>query len=534
MAKLNHHQLISKYKKAASGNRLTEAIRLLNELVIKEPLNLDWVKLRAECHLRLEHYSEALIDYAKVIEKQPENEDCLVNFGAVLIRCNRYEHAREILEYTIELNPSNIGPYINLSQVYDQLNLPKEQLNVAMKAVQLNPLNAMAYNNLGSVFSALDMKIEAREAYLTAIALDNNLIMAKFNIALINMELGLIEDALLAFEQLLESPKPTQNEKDFIRFNASIAYLKSGQLEKGWLNYEYGFGLTISHKAQRGSGKFPEPKWRGENLSGGSLFVLREQGVGDEILFSNCFVDLEELEGKVVVQCDPRLVKIFQRTYPSIVFIPDEQKHVAFDSLTKYTYISAMGSLPGHFRKTIDDFNRPIKLLQPLPDLVFEFKKRLSPYADKKLIGLAWRTGLLLASRSGDATALSDWGTLLRKPDLQFVSLMWGDGEAEIQEAESKFGIKILRWSDLDLKDDFESVLGLMQNLDAVISVSSTPYALSSFSGVKTFLLTPDLWQLLGQKDYHPWSSFITPIVIERNAHLLSKLETLEKMLDSL
>jgi ADP-heptose:LPS heptosyltransferase len=141
---------------------------------------------------------------------------------------------------------------------------------------------------------------------------------------------------------------------------------------------------------------------------------------------------------------------------------------------------------------------------------------------------------LLLANRTGDATALTDWEPLLCKPNLQFVNLMWGDGEAEIQKAENKFGIKILRWNDLDLKNDFESILALMQNLDAVVSVSSTPYALSSFSGIKTFLLTPNLWQLLGQKETHPWNKFITPIVIENNKHLLSKLNMLEAMLEAL
>jgi len=534
MAKLNYHQLVSSYKKAASAGRFLDAIRFLNALVTKAPLNLDWIRLRAECHLKLENYPEALVDLAKVVEKQPENEDCLVNFGATLIRCNRYDHAREILEYVIELNPQSIGPYINLSQVYGHLDLPQEQLHVAMKAVQINPLNAMAYNNLGSVLSALEMKSEAREALLTAVALDGNLTTAKLNIALINMELGFVAEAIADFEQLLESPIPTQNEKDIIRFNSSFAYLKSGQLEKGWLNYEYGFGLVISHKSQRGNGKFPEPKWRGESLSGGSLFVLREQGLGDEILFSNCFNDLEELDGKVTIQCDPRLVPIFQRTYPNINFIDDEQKPVTPDLLTGYSYITAMGSLPGQFRKKLDDFNRPIKLLQPLPELVLKFKERLAQYSNKKLIGLAWRTGLMLTSRVGDATVLTDWGPLLSREDLQFVSLMWGDGELEIQEAENKYGIKILRWVDLDLKNDIESILALMKNLDAVISVSSAPFAMASFSGVKTFLLTPEFWQLLGQKDFHPWSKFITPIVIDNNEHLLSKLDSLGQMIDKL
>jgi hypothetical protein len=57
---------------------------------------------------------------------------------------------------------------------------------------------------------------------------------------------------------------------------------------------------------------------------------------------------------------------------------------------------------------------------------------------------------------------------------------------------------------------------------------------MASFSGVKTFLLTPEFWQLLGQKDFHPWSKFITPIVIDNNEHLLSKLDSLGQMIDKL
>jgi len=534
MSKLNYQQLISKYRKTAKSNRLIEAIQLLNELVRREPLNLEWIKRRAECHIRLEQYPEALVDYAKVVEKEPENEDFLINFGAALIRCNQYDHAREILLYVTELNPKNIGSYINLSQVYDQLGLPEEQLRVAMKAVQISPVNAMAYNNLGSVFSLLDMKNEAREAFLTAIALDGNLIMAQFNIALIDFDMGLNQKAIEAFEVLLNSNKPTKNEKDFIRFTASFAYFKAGLLEKGWLNYEYGFGLKISHKSPRGNGNFLKPKWDGMDLGGGGLFILREQGVTDEILFSNCFAELECIDGNVTIQCDARLFSIFQRTYPKIKFVPDTQEILTNAFLSKFKYFSAIGSVPGIFRKKIEDFNRPTKLLEPLPKLFDDFKNRMHHCKNKKLIGICWRSGLLSVGRNTDATVLTDWGLLLREKNYQFVNLMWSECEEEMQEAENKFGIKILRWQDIDMKNDFESVLAIIKNLDAVVTISSSPYVLSSFAGVKTMLLTPDLWPLMGQKKSHPWSKFITPFVQESNEHILKKLDLVIEELDSL
>lgn len=534
MQKKNLNQLISLANKAIAQSNYAAAIPYLKKLVELQPKNILWMQLRSEAYLRTGNYADALLDLAKLVEAEPENEISMLNFGVALNKTNHNKEAKVVLESLLELDPKNLSSYINLGEVYQKLSMPKEQLRVAFKAIEIDPLNAVAYNNLGAAFLEIDMIVEAREALLTAIAFDPNNFEANLNLISVDFLNGDNDKVISTFESLVHSGKLNTEQEAVLRFLCAPAFLMSGHLEEGWFNYEFGFGLTFSSHSGRGVGKFPEPKWRGEDLTGKTIFVRREQGVGDEILFSNCFIDLEEINAEVTIECDPRLVSIFQRTYPKIIFIPDEKKLYSTEFFDKFTYLSSVGSLPGQFRKKISDFDRPIKLLKPSPDLVFNFAQRLKPYRSKKIIGIAWRTGLLLASRTGDATALSDWGPLLSNPNYQFVNLMWGDGENEIQEAENKFGIKILRWNDLDLKNDFESVLALMQNLDAVVSVSSTPYALASFSGVKTFLLTPDLWQLLGQKNHHPWNKFITPIVIEPNAHLLSKLDILESMLKKL
>lgn len=534
MSKKNQQQLISACQKALSVKNYEKAISYLNELTLLQPHNLQWLKFRSESYLIIGQYTEALKDLAILVESEPENQISLLNFGVALSKNNFNEEAKIVLENLLVINPKKIEALINLGEVYQKLNMPQEQLKVATKAIEIDPFNAVAYNNLGAAFLELKMLKEARESLLTAKSLDPSNFETVSNLISLDYDNGDNDKVISSFEELVDSGNLSDDQENVLRFLCAAAYLRSGKLEEGWRNYEYGFGLTISANSGRGLYKFPEPKWRGEDLNGKSLFVMREQGVGDEILFSNCFTDLEEINSDITIQCDHRLVSIFARSYPKIKFIPDEKKPLTNEFFDKFSYLTSMGSLPGQFRKKLSDFNRPVKLLKPLDSLVYGFKQRLSGYKPKKLIGIAWRTGVLLANRYGDATALTDWGPLLRKPNLQFVNLMWGDGEAEIQEAENKFNIKILRWHDLDLKNDFESVLALIQNLDAVVSVSSTPYAMASFSGINTFLLTPDLWQLLGQKDFHPWNKFITPIVIENNDHLLSKLDILEALLDNM
>jgi ADP-heptose:LPS heptosyltransferase len=378
-------------------------------------------------------------------------------------------------------------------------------LAVAFKAIEINPTSALAYVNLGSALGDLKMWAESREAFLTAIAIDPKNFNAVVNIALNDLNRGNISAAILSFENLLTSGNLSEDEMAFVRWTCSSAYLQIGQLDKGWLNYEYGLGLVIGAKGSRSVGKFPEPKWRGESLLNKTLIVLREQGLGDEVLFSTCYADLEELNANIIVQCDARLLDIFQRTYPKLNFVPDKIQ-LRIDDKNKVFQIAA-GSLMGLFRKNITDFNRPIKHLLPNPSIELDYKDRLSFYKkNKKLVGICWRSGMLLTSRNDHYSVLTDWGELLKNPNFQFVNLQYGECEAEIFEAEKKFGINILRWSDTDLKDDLERVVAIIKNLDAVVSVTSAPSPLAGAVGVKTYILSPNYsWVFLGEKSKYPW-----------------------------
>jgi tetratricopeptide (TPR) repeat protein len=524
MSKKNRQQLISLSNKAMESAQYLKAITYLTDLIKHEVNNQEFLKARSDAFIKTDQFALALNDLAKLVEADPNNQISLLNFGVSLLRCNKTNEALEIFLHLLDLDPKNFGAHLNLCEVYQRLDRPSDQLSVAVKAVAINPQNSMAYVNLGSALGDLKMIAESREAFLTAIALDPKNFNANVNLAMNDLILGNYYECITSFEKILNSENLSVDEEAFVRWTISSAYLQIGQLEKGWLNYEFGFGLVLGPKGGRSLEKFPEPKWRGQDLSGKTLIVLREQGLGDEILFSTMYSELEELNTNIIVQCDARLIDIFQRTYTKLNFVPEGVQLEISDE--NKVFRLAAGSLMGFFRKKIIDFNRPIKSLIPDSNLVLDLKNRLSAYKNKKLVGICWRSGKLLATRNDFYSVLTDWGELLKKPRLQFVSLQYGDCEAEVLDAEKKFGIKILRWPDIDLKNDLEHVFALIKNLDAVVSVTSAPAPMAGAVGTKTYILSSRYdWVFLGENRNYPWfpnNEFFVPQ--QPNSHFIDFL----------
>jgi len=147
-------------------------------------------------------------------------------------------------------------------------------------------------------------------------------------------------------------------------------------------------------------------------------------------------------------------------------------------------------------------------------------KEKLAPYRQKTLVGISWRSGVLKIERNNNYTNLLDWKDLLNRQDLQFVNLQYGDCEEEILQVEQLLGIQILRWPDIDLRNNLEAVLALISELDCVCSVGTAVSSIAGSAGVPTLLLLQKSWVLLGQTDIYPWYSNVKPFVVGHNEHV--------------
>ncbi|MCX7180837.1 MAG: tetratricopeptide repeat protein, partial [Proteobacteria bacterium] len=294
-------------------------------------------------------------------------------------------------------------------------------------------------------------------------------------------------------------------------WNLALIDLACGDLARGWAGYARRFG---SRQLQRGR-RLTMPEWRGESLAGRRLLVWSEQGLGDEILFASCFPDLIRLGGHYVVECDHRLVTLFQRSFPQVEVRPESVDSRGRETLSDPgadLHIAA-GGLPALLRTGFDRFpTQPGFLagflagfLIPDPVLVARWRERLAALGPEPKIGICWRSQLMTANRIGSYTRLDQWQPVLTIPGVHFVNLQYDECSAELDAAERCFGVTIARWPDLDLTNNLEEAAALTVGLDLVITVATSVGEMAGALGVPVWRLNSERdWTTLGTT-LRPW-----------------------------
>ena len=99
----------------------------------------------------------------------------------------------------------------------------------------------------------------------------------------------------------------------------------------------------------------------GNEIKDKTILVWREQGVGDEIMYLGCLLDLIDTGMNIIVETDERLVPLLSKSFPSCLIraqMYDIYSHDKKPYIEDYDFQIPVGSLPRLFRKTI---NRPVR-----------------------------------------------------------------------------------------------------------------------------------------------------------------------------
>jgi hypothetical protein len=236
--------------------------------------------------------------------------------------------------------------------------------------------------------------------------------------------------------------------------------------------------------------------------------IWGEQGLGDELIFFSLLNEVQNHCNNIMVECEPRLVSLFERSFPNLQIKATNLNSNELIHSKAFDAHIPVGSLMGLFCNSIKDFEKLKPYIKPNPLLVTDFKSRLNQFSRKKLVGLCWRSGKLNVSRNSHYLPLDDLSEVLKLEDCTFVNLQYGDCEDELIRIENMLDIKILRWNDIDLKNDQEQLAALISCLDVVVSASTSVMALSMSIGKRTIMFGSRGWDFLGQEKY-PWSSCV-------------------------
>ena len=381
-------------------------------------------------------------------------------------------------------------------------------LGHAERAVALAPERAGGYLNRANCHRALGDLLAAEADYRRAISLEPDSAEAWSSLANLLDDLDDTIPALEAHERaVLLAPDLAQ-----AHWNRSFTLLGAGRLGEGWDEYEWRFHTEAARPEPR---HFTMPCWEGQPLDGQRLVVWREQGIGDELLFATCLPDLVARGAAVTLVVSPRLTSLLARAFPAVHVIPDLPEAIA--ALAPHDYHIALGSLPRHLRRTRESFAASGAYLQPQADAREAWAARLGSLPPGPRIGICWRSGLMTPERLRHYSSLNQWGPLFALPGIQWINLQYDECEAELREAEEKFGVRIHRWAGVDLKDDLESVVGLLGHLDAVVTAPTAVVALAGGSGVSTWQVdSGSEWSVFGE-DRNPWLPAVRMAWLERN-----------------
>ncbi|MDX1402754.1 MAG: tetratricopeptide repeat protein, partial [Kiloniellales bacterium] len=391
-----------------------------------------------------------------------------------------YEGARSAAEAALSRAPHENEIHNNLANALKALDRKEEAEAAYRRAISLRPEDPMATANLADLLIASERHEEALKYFRVAAKLEPKMQKAWNGLSIVLRELGRTEEAISALEEALGHIPG-----DAILESAlSQLLLDAGQLGRGWDLAEAGFACHL----RRPDRHFTIPRWEGQPLSGQRLLVWREQGVGDEIRYASILADLKDLGGEIIFEAEPRLQSLFNRAYPWIDVRPEDQTK---DHLRKDAdFQIALASLNRFFRRDLKDIPRKPYLV-PDPEEAEVWRERLVALGPAPRIGVCWRSGVLNRTREGERhySPLAAWERLLRRNDVTWVSLQYGDAAPELESMRQKLDRLPATWDDLNQKDELDRVAALISQLYLIVSAPTAVSELAAFLGRPVIIL---------------------------------------------
>lgn len=476
---------------------------------------------------------QSIDSFQRAIEINPDNHEIRGRLASALCHHGRYEEAAEIIheglrrdashaelhfglghihqsdgkhidargcyEEATRLNPDYQSAWANLGAILIGEDCLDEAENAFRNVLRLNPSDAIAHYNLGNVYKDQWRLDEAIACYQRALELNPGFYEPHVNLGQVFQKQGRLPEAIASLAQGIQL-HPDDAEA---HFHYALALLLSGDFKSGWDEYEWRWQYEAQNR------DFSFPVWNGKSLHAETLLVYAEQGVGDEIMFAACLPELTRKTGSCLLECDPRLVSLFSRSFPlaRVIARPVELDGSSQHELASVDKQIALGSVGRYLRKDLESFPESCRFLVADPELRNKWRQRLSRLGDGLKVGISWRGGNAPKIRKQRSTMLDLWSEILAVPGVQFVNVQYGDCEEELRVIRELTGIEIHDWDDADPLHDMENFAAQIAELDLVISVDNSTVHMAGALGVDAWTLLPFApnWRWLLNRDDSPW-----------------------------
>jgi tetratricopeptide (TPR) repeat protein/polysaccharide pyruvyl transferase WcaK-like protein len=476
---------------------------------------------------------EIIAGLRRALELQPDNPEVLSTLGNALADQGRLDEAVGCHRRALEIDPASVMALVNLGNALSDQGELQEAAACYEKALEADVASAEVQASLAHVLRLRGEVDEAIARCQRALEIDPNCVAAHVNLGLAHFERGDTELALATYQRALELDgdslpamvdmgmalaeqcehqhaaacydRVLQRKPGYAsaRWNRALLALQSGDYRQGWRDFDWRWTADLEPRG------FTKPTWDGGPLEGRRLLVYAEQGVGDEIMFASCLPDLIRQVGTFAVECDPRLLPLFDRSFPGLSWLPRKADvdPLAADALNAIDVQIAIGSLPRFYRNSPEEFPRVPAYLRPDPRLVDLWRQRLATLGEGLKIGISWRGGKKAAIRRKRSVGLDQWAGIFAVPGVHFVNLQYGDCREELERLKATSGVTVHDWIDANPLRDLETFAAEIAALDLVISVDNSTVHMAGALGTPTWGLLPFSadWRWVADRDDTPW-----------------------------
>lgn len=416
------------------------------------------------------------MDHNIAIEEPQQLADTA--FTDAIRRCARlawvtkdYEAADVMCGYLIEAHYKDVDAHNMAGRVSLLSGNLDEAVNRFSESfvIRQDPTTAI---NLAVAYARLKDFDQALMYCAEAIVLDAAFLPAYIQQAAIYQERGQFDDAEAVVRRALE----LHPGNDELLYALSLFELRrwctpgSTEGTDGWKHYE--------HRPPRLdlAAKLDEyEEWTGQPLTGKTILVCGEQGIGDQIMFSCYLPLLAELGGKIVLFTRPELARLFACSFPGVQVIASDGELASIEA----DYWVAMGSLGNYWKVNI------IRSLQSLSVDASRFAELLGPKTGKLRVGLCWRGN---PSHRYDEYRSMTWA--------EMAPIITSSGNCEfysLQQHDKESGLPCL----IDYCHDVADTTAAIAHMDLVVSVDTAVLHLAGAMGKDTIavLSGPTEWR---------------------------------------
>ncbi|GBD37594.1 TPR repeat-containing protein YrrB [bacterium HR36] len=422
---------------------------------------------------RLGRTDEAVYSFLRALQLDPNFVEALNNLALLLRDMGRLQEAVQYLERAVQIRPNQAVLHANLAQIYRALNRHEHAVRHFRHALTAQPGHLDICLSLSLSLLALGEEAEAENWARHATILAPGSADSWNTLGTILSSMGRYREALDCFNQALQM----EPQHHLAHLNRGLVFLLERNWERGWEDYEHRVYLRPLEWQ-----RFAQPRWQGEALSGKTILLVAEQGIGDIVQFVRYAAVLRQQGAHVLLECPKNLVPLLSRT------IGVERCYARGESLPGCNFYSPLLSILRYLGCPPENISAPVPYIAADPNLVASWQSKLAQYSGLR-VGIAWQGNPNYPNDWQRSVPLNMFRSLAKIAGVTLISLQKGPGEEQL--AKCDFEVADLGPERDAAQGAFMDTAAIVQHLDLVICTDS---AIAHLAGA----LGRPIWLLLG------------------------------------